>query len=162
MNIEKTTTQLSALLRAVLAVVLVTSITAVAQGLKDVRTANSPLVLKSQGSFYVGGDVVQQTFDQLGSRGTAGHITVNQMYVHYMVPRGSERNPAVVMIHGSTLTGKSWETTPDGRMGWDEYFARKGHAVYVPDQVGRGRSGFKQAVFNDVRAGGVAPNTIPA
>ena len=45
------------------------------------------------------------------------------------------------MLHGATLTGKSWETTPDGRMGWDEYFVRKGHPVYVPDQVGRGRSG---------------------
>ena len=38
-------------------------------------------------------------------------------------------------------------------MGWDEYFVRKGHPVYVPDQVGRGRSGFNQAVFNNVRAG---------
>lgn len=57
------------------------------------------------------------------------------------------------MIHGMTLTGKSWETTPDGRMGWDEYFVRKGHAVYVPDQVSRGRSGFNQAIFNQVREG---------
>ena len=75
----------------------------------------------------------------------AGHITVNQMYVRYMVPQGGDRNVPVVMVHGATLTGKSWETTPDGRMGWDEYFVRKGHPVYVPDQVGRGRSGFNQA-----------------
>ena len=61
-----------------------------------------------------------------------------------------------------TLTGKSWETTPDGRMGWDEYFVRKGHPVYVPDQVGRGRSGFNQAVFNNVRAGSTPPSRIPA
>ena len=67
------------------------------------------------------------------------------MYVHYMVPQGGDRNVPVVMVHGATLTGKSWETTPDGRMGWDEYFVRKGHPVYVPDQVGRGRSGFNQA-----------------
>jgi pimeloyl-ACP methyl ester carboxylesterase len=57
------------------------------------------------------------------------------------------------MVHGATLTGKSWETTPDGRMGWDEYFVRQGHPVYVPDQVGRGRSGFNQAIYNDARAG---------
>jgi len=62
-----------------------------------------------------------------------------------MVPQGGEGNVPVVMVHGATLTGKSWETTPDGRMGWDEYFVRKGHPVYVPDQVGRGRSGFNQA-----------------
>jgi pimeloyl-ACP methyl ester carboxylesterase len=65
------------------------------------------------------------------------------------------------MVHGATLTGKSWETTPDGRMGWDEYFVRKGHAVYVPDQVGRGRSGFNQAAFNDARAGSVPATTLP-
>ena len=65
------------------------------------------------------------------------------------------------MVHGATLTGKSWETTPDGRMGWDEYFVRKGHPVYVPDQVGRGRSGFNQAVFNNVRAGSAPANTLP-
>ena len=70
-----------------------------------------------------------------------------------MVPQGGDGNVPVVMVHGATLTGKSWETTPDGRMGWDEYFVRKGHPVYVPDQVGRGRSGFNQAVFNNVRAG---------
>jgi pimeloyl-ACP methyl ester carboxylesterase len=66
------------------------------------------------------------------------------------------------MVHGATLTGKSWETTPDGRMGWDEYFVRKRHPVYVPDQVGRGRSGFNQAVFNNVRAGKAALTDQPA
>ena len=75
------------------------------------------------------------------------------MYVRYMVPQGADGNPPVVMVHGATLTGKSWETTPDGRMGWDEYFVRRGHPVYVPDQVGRGRSGFNQAVFNNVARG---------
>ena len=83
------------------------------------------------------------------------------MYVRYMVPQGGDRNVPVVMIHGATLTGKSWETTPDGRMGWDEYFVRMGHPVYVPDQVGRGRSGFNQAVFNNVRAGSTPPGNLP-
>jgi len=46
-------------------------------------------------------------------------------------------------------------------MGWDEYFVRKGHPVYVPDQVGRGRSGFNQAVYNNVRAGSVPPANQP-
>src|SRR5688572_6183312 len=83
------------------------------------------------------------------------------MYVRYMVPQGGDRNLPVVMVHGATLTGKTWETTPDGRMGWDEYFVRKGHPVYVPDQVGRGRSGFNQAIFNNVRAGSAPPDKQP-
>jgi pimeloyl-ACP methyl ester carboxylesterase len=132
-----------------------------AQSLKDLQTPDTPLVLKAQGSFFVGGEKVEQTKGELGDLGPGGHITVNQMYVRYMVPQGGDGNVPVVMVHGATLTGKSWETTPDGRMGWDEYFVRKGHPVYVPDQVGRGRSGFNQAVFNDARAGSVTPANLP-
>ncbi len=132
-----------------------------AQALKDVQTPDTPLVLKAQGSFFVGGEKAEQTRGEAGDLGPAGHIAVNQMYVRYMVPQVGDGNVPVVMVHGATLTGKSWETTPDGRMGWDEYFVRKGHPVYVPDQVGRGRSGFNQAVFNNVRAGSTPPANQP-
>ena len=132
-----------------------------AQALKDVKTANKPLVLKAQGSFFVGGENVEQTKGELGNLGAGGRIAINQMYVRYMVPQDGDRNLPVVMVHGATLTGKSWETTPDGRMGWDEYFVRKGHPVYVPDQVGRGRSGFDQAIYNNVREGSLAPARQP-
>src|SRR5512136_417657 len=146
---------------AALAGVLGRAICTEAQALKDVQTPKKPLVLKAQGSFFVGGEKAEQTEVELGGLGPGGHIAVNQMYVRYMVPQRGDRNVPVVMIHGATLTGKSWETTPDGRMGWDEYFVRKGHPVYVPDQVGRGRSGFNQAVFNDARAGTTPPGTLP-
>jgi len=126
-----------------LACVLGTAIGAEAQALKDVQTPDTPLVLKAQGSFFVGGEKADQTDVELGSLGPAGHIAVNQMYVHFMVPQDGADNVPVVMVHGATLTGKSWETTPDGRMGWDEYFVRQGHPVYVPDQVGRCRSGLR-------------------
>jgi pimeloyl-ACP methyl ester carboxylesterase len=142
-------------------IVLGTASSATAQALKDVQTPNTPLVLKAQGSFFVGGDKVEQTQGELGDLGSGGHITVNKMYVRYMVPQGGDGNVPVVMVHGATLTGKSWETTPDGRMGWDEYFVRRGHPVYVPDQVGRGRSGFNQAVFNNARAGSAPANSLP-
>ena len=138
---------------AILTSVLATPNGAAAQAITELRTPDTPLVLKAQGSFYVGGETVAQTQGQLGNLGPGGHITVNQMYVRYMIPQAGDGNVPVVMIHGATLTGKSWETTPDGRMGWDEYFVRKGHPVYVPDQVGRGRSGFNQAAYNDARAG---------
>jgi hypothetical protein len=46
-------------------------------------------------------------------------------------------------------------------MGWDEYFVRRGHPVYVPDQISRGRSGFNQAVLNDVRTGTTPPGEQP-
>ena len=152
--------RLTIIASATFAAVLAVAVDVRAQALKDVQIADKPLTLKAQGSFFVGGDKVQQTQGELGDLGPGGHITVNQMYVRYMVPQEGN-NPPVVMVHGATLTGKSWETTPDGRIGWDEYFVRRGHPVYVPDQVGRGRSGFNQAIFNNVRAGSVPPANLP-
>lgn len=143
-----------------LGLLLGTAVSVMTQGVKDVKPPDTPLVLKAQGSFFVGGEKVEQTQGELGDLGPGGRITINQMYVRYMVPQTGSGVP-VVMVHGATLTGKSWETTPDGRMGWDEYFVRQGHPVYVPDQVGRGRSGFNQAVFNNARAGSVPPNSLP-
>ncbi len=145
---------------ALLAGLLATALPASAQEYQKVQTAKSPLVLKSRGSFFVGGEKVQQTKVELGNLGPDDTITVNQMYVDYMIAQGARKAP-VVLVHGATLSGKSYDTTPDGRMGWFEYFVRKGHPTYVPDQVGRARSGFNQALFNSVRAGTVAPSTLP-
>jgi pimeloyl-ACP methyl ester carboxylesterase len=128
-----------------------------AQEFQDLKKPATPLVLQSQGSFTVGGDIVFS--DALGTGGS-GHIAVNQMYVQYKVPPSS-RVP-VVMVHGADLSGKSYETTPDGRMGWEEYFVRKGHAVYLPDQVSRARSGFDPTVFNHVHSGTARPSAQPS
>ena len=117
-------------------------VTAAAQDVSDLQTPKGSLVLKAQGSFFVGGENVEQTETQIGFWTGPGHVTVNQMYVEYMIPQGGGNKVPVVMVHGGTLSGKSFETTPDGRMGWDEYFVRKGHACYNADQVSRARSGF--------------------
>ena len=124
-----------------------------AQNIADIQSASSPLVLQSQGSFYVGGESEWQTREELGGICPDGHVTVNQMYVRYMVPQALQSNASFVLIHGMHLTGKCWETTPDGRMGWDEYLVRKGCPVYVVDQVGIGRSGFNQKMHNDAKYG---------
>jgi hypothetical protein len=87
-----------------------------------------------------------------------GHIAIHQMYVQYMIPQGGDQNVPVVMVHGASLSGKTYETTPDGRMGWDEYFVRQGHASYLADQVSP-RSGFNPSIFNQVRAGIVPPSS---
>jgi pimeloyl-ACP methyl ester carboxylesterase len=134
---------------------------AVAQALGEIRPSGSPLVLKSRGSFFVGGERVEQTAVEIGSLGPDDQITINQMYVEYMVPERPTKVP-VVMVHGATLSGKTYDTTPDGRMGWYEYFVRNSHPVYVVDQIGRARSGFDQSVFNNVRAGKVPPDKQPS
>src|SRR5579871_2700165 len=120
-----------------------------------------PLVLASQGSFFVGGET--KVFNPAGApAGTdAPEITVNQMYVQYQVPVGGDRHLPVVMVHGCCLSSKTWETTPDGRMGWNEYFVRKGRPVYLTDQASRARSGFDPSVFAAVKAGKTAPDKLP-
>ena len=135
-----------------------------AQSLADVQAPKAPLVLQNRGSFYIGGESVELAPSQLSSfldvpPVEGGHITVNQMYVEFMVP-GRATGAPVVMLHGSTVTGKSYDTTPDGRMGWYEYFVRQGHPTYVPDQVGRARSGANLATYNDVRAGVAHPREM--
>ena len=74
-----------------LAAVIGTSVGAMAQALKDVQTADTPLVLKAQGSFFVGGEKVEQTQGELGDLGPGGHIAVNQMYVRVHGAAGRRR-----------------------------------------------------------------------
>ncbi len=125
-------------------------------------TANAqPLTIESQGSFFIGGhDVKSDALSTLPAYAPAGTITVGQMYVHYQVPAGAKGLP-VTLIHGCCLSGKTWETTPDGRMGWDEYFVRAGFPTYVIDQVARGRSAIDPSPFNHVKTGKVPPADTP-
>lgn len=150
-----------------LAVVMATIVTSGVEAKTSTANddTNKPLVLQSRGSFMVGGESKQQTPEQLSSIfGTpptnGGNVTVNQMYVEYMTP-AHVTGPKVVMLHGATLSGKTYDTTPDGRMGWYEHFVRKGYPVYVPDQVSRGRSGVDLSVYSDVRAGKKAAKELP-
>ena len=119
--------------------------------------AEDKLVLASQGSFFVGGEA-----KKIGTGPSPqDDVTVNQMYVQYQVPVNGDQHVPVVMVHGCCLSSKTWETTPDGRMGWNEYFVRKGRSVYLADQVSRARSGFDPGKINAVRAGTTPPNELP-
>jgi pimeloyl-ACP methyl ester carboxylesterase len=131
------------------AIVALIALPALAQKPADL---SKPLVLASQGSFFVGGES-----KTLGN----GDVTVNQMYVQFQKPSGNDQHVPVVMVHGCCLSSKTWETTPDGRMGWDEYFVRKHRSVYLADQVSRGRSGFDPTTFNAVRSGNAPANQMP-
>src|SRR5262245_35765273 len=111
-----------------------------ANSVAEAQDTTAPLMIAKQGSFFVGGhDVYSETLTTQPAFAPTGTITVEQMYVRYQVPVAAKRYP-ITFIHGCCLTGKTWETTPDGRIGWDEYFVRKGYAVYIVDQVSRGRS----------------------
>ena len=122
----------------------------------------APLTLKEQGSFFVGGENKTVTSPAVGPLPVqTGDITVNQMYVQYQVPLRGDLHLPVVLVHGCCLSSKTWETTPDGRPGWADYFLRKDRPVYLADQVSRARSGFDPSAFSDARAGKLPPAQLP-
>jgi hypothetical protein len=126
-------------------------------------TSAAPLTIKEQGSFFVGGEYKTVAAPGVGPiPAQTGEITVNQMYVQYQIPLKGDRHVPVVMVHGCCLSSKTWETTPDGRMGWSEYFVRKDRSVYLADQVSRARSGFDPTAFSDVRSGKTPPGQLPS
>ncbi len=118
-----------------------------------------PLVIDKQGSFAVGGTVVTSpgTFDP-GAQSppgqppsTAGQtLHGDHAYVFYQVPERARRLP-LVMWHGIGQFSKTWETTPDGREGYQTIFLRRRFAVYIVDQPRRGRAS-RSTVDGTIRA----------
>jgi hypothetical protein len=124
-----------------------------------------PLVIAEQGSFFMGGETKSSKTLNSNLPGPAstsdGDVTINQMYVQYQIPMNAAAHVPVVMVHGCCLSSKTWETTPDGRMGWNEYFVRKNRAVYLADQSSRARSGFDATIINAVKTGTAKPADLP-
>ncbi|MDM0033501.1 alpha/beta fold hydrolase [Variovorax sp. J22P271] len=94
--------------------------------------AHAPLVIQDQGSFAVGGKTLT---DPDGKTFHGDHA-----YVSYQIPAGVRKLP-LVFWHGAGQSSKTWETTPDGREGFQNLFLRRGHGVYLMDQPRRGRAG---------------------
>ena len=91
------------------------------------------------GYFFVGG-----RYEKLGGQGPRHRADVRRS----STPRPRSRSPIpVVMVHGTAQTGVNFLGTPDGRPGWVDRFVEQGFAVYVVDQVGRGRSGDNPEVY---------------
>lgn len=107
---------------------------------------SNPILIERQGSFYAGGREVKAagTFDATASRkpGSDGQtFWIDQMYVQFQIPPNARKYP-LVLIHGGGGTGRVWESTPDGREGYQTLFLRRGFSVYIVDLPRGGRSGF--------------------
>ena len=106
-----------------------------------------PYALASEGYFYVGGKLAD----------VGGHsYVIDQMYVEFRIPAQRTHPFPIVMVHGGTRSGTTFTGTPDGREGWAQYFARRGYAVYVVDQPGRGRSGYAAESYGPSRVADMA------
>ena len=133
-----------------------------------------PLAIQEQGSFAVGGTVVSKpgSFDAFKMTPPEGQtLHGDHAYVFYQVPVDARKLP-LVMWHGFGQFSKTWETTPDGREGYQNIFLRRKFPVYVVDQPRRGNAGRstepgtitatpdEQRWFNTFRVG-LWPNYFP-
>ena len=102
-----------------------------------------PLMIQEQGSFAAGGKIVTTpgTFDPRTPTNPAGQtLHGDHAYVFYQIPVNAHKLP-LVFLHGAGQFSKTWESTPDGREGFQNIFLRRGFGVYLVDQPRRGDAG---------------------
>jgi hypothetical protein len=108
----------------------------------------APFIIQEQGSFAAGGTVITApgSFDPVrhGAFNPANQASEGQTlhgdhaYVFYQIPAKPRKYP-LVMWHGYGQSAKTWETTPDGREGFQNIFLRRRFPVYLIDQPRRGK-----------------------
>ncbi len=118
------------------------------------RKLHPGIQLQDMGSFHIGGSHIQikdkpiKEIDVNPNSGRRiivdpnGTYHVGQIYVQYYIPQNVLSRYPLLLWHGGGMTGKTYETTPDGRPGWLNYFVRCGWKTYLSDAVERGRSGW--------------------
>jgi len=101
-----------------------------------------PLMIQEQGSFAAGGTVITNpgTFDPVKRTPEGQTFHGDHAYVFYQVPVKARKFP-LVLWHGIGQFSKTWETTPDGREGYQNIFLRRRFSVYIMDQPRRGNAG---------------------
>jgi len=115
------------------------SIAAAAAGAAIAQTKRpEPLSIARQGYLFAGG----RYSDVNGQRVMSG-----QLYAEFQIPSRQTHQWPIVMIHGGSQSGTNFTGTPDGREGWAQFFLRRGWAVYVVDQPGRGRAAYEADVY---------------
>ena len=100
----------------------------------------APLSIARQGYLFAGGKY---------SASGGGQTMAGQLYAEYQIPSKQTQPWPIVMIHGGAQTGTNFTGTPDGREGWAQFFLRRGFAVYVVDQAGRGRAAYEPRALPD-------------
>ena len=102
----------------------------------------APLVIQEQGRFSAGGSVLKTpgTYDNNQPSAAGQTFHGDHLYAFYQVPQHARPLP-IVMLHGAFQSARSWETTSDGREGFQTLFLRRRFPVYLVDQPRRGRAG---------------------
>ena len=91
------------------------------------------IAIEQQGSFTVGGSYVTHpgTFKQENFIAPDGQRAYGDFaYVKYQTPANAKPLP-LIFQHGGAQSSRTWESTIDGREGFDTLFLRKGYSVYT-------------------------------
>src|SRR6202162_4547443 len=96
--------------------------------------AAEALAIAKQGYFFVGGK-----YAPVGDK----QVLSGQAYVEYQIPARLTQPYPLVIVPGAAQTATNFTGTADGREGWAQFFLRRGYAVYIVEQPGRGRSGYQ-------------------
>ena len=117
--------------------------------------AAADYLVKEVGSFHVGGHT--ETLNGLPSKEIVfspgapaikvdpnGEFEVEQMYVQFVKLAQPKSKLPLLLWHGGGLSGATWETKPDGKPGWQQFFLNAGYDVYVSDAVERGRASWSR------------------
>ncbi|WP_459749139.1 alpha/beta hydrolase [Pseudomonas sp. 3A(2025)] len=102
-----------------------------------------PLLIQEQGSFAAGGTMTTApgTFNPRKPMVADGQtFHGDHAYAFYQIPANARKLP-LVMWHGAGQSAKTWETTADGREGFQTIFLRRRFGVYLIDQPRRGDAG---------------------
>ncbi len=127
---------------------------------------SKPITIVSQGSFFAGGTVAGNAdkFDPYHATPETQTLHGDHAYAYYQIPDNARKYP-MVFLHGHGQSARTWETTPDGREGFQNIFLRKGFSVCLVDQPRRGDAGRsivsaridalpdEQKIFNTFRIG---------
>ena len=130
-------------------------------GCSTTHTASSEnvIALSDQGSFSVGGTYVTYpgTFSYDNFLAPEGQKAYgDHAYVFYQKPVNARELP-VVMQHGGAQTKRTWESTPDGRDGFQNLYLKDDFTVYLVDQPRMGEAGMSTVPAGDANPWGKAP-----
>ncbi|MDU8498998.1 alpha/beta fold hydrolase [Pseudomonas syringae] len=129
--------------RNLLALAMAGMLAACAVSSSEPGNNSAPLAIQKQGSFTAGGEMITApgTFNPRKPMQPDGQTYHgDHAYVFYQVPVNARKLP-IVMWHGAGQFSRTWETTADGREGFQNIFLRRRFGVYLIDQPRRGDAG---------------------
>lgn len=109
---------------------------------ESVEEVSQAIEIVDQGSFAVGGTVVtnEGEFDPYNPTEDGQTLHGDHASVRYQIPNETRDLP-LVFLHGAGQSSRTWETTPDGREGFQNIFLKRNFSIYLVDQPRRGAAG---------------------